>query len=297
MTTSMKPTAEAAPAPSSPITASALALELIHSPMHMETSYGFLPLGPKAAIQTGIPPGELPKSIDELPIQISRTYELSATAAAELRIPVIGSVSGGFSRRVVVLERTAYKELDDSGTTYQYGYAIRLGITVSKLTSDVKATLPFLAASAELGQIEAKWILQVLGLSGSKIDSVALPPTELNVETFVLAKQSLTSLIQAVRDSTTTFSAEQIGVMKPADVIEREYLVSIGRAYALGRLEKGRKRGQALSELGSARDELRDTVVDTYKDYAGITVDNEDPSAVVRGKAATLLGPVKVEPR
>lgn len=36
-----------------------------------------------------------------------------------------------------------------------------------------------------------------------------------------------------------------------------------------------------------SRDELRDVVLDTYKDFAGISQDN----------AARLLGPVKVEPR
>jgi hypothetical protein len=256
----------------------------------------FTPLGPGSDFQP-LTARDIPQTLDDLTTQVSRTFDLSVTAAGQLNIPVIGSVSGGFNRRVVVLERTAYKEIPDNEIQYQYGYTIRLAITVSKITAEVKMSLPFLAASTELGQIEAKWILQVMGLSGSKIDSAVLPPKELNLETFVLANQSLDSLIKAVRDPTTNFKAALVAVVKPAEVIERETLVAIGKAYALGRLEKGRKRIDALDELGSIRDEIRDAIIDTYKDFAGITSDIEVPSAIVRSRAASLLGPIKVEPR
>lgn len=256
----------------------------------------FVPFGPDGLIKPELD-GEIPQNLDDLPIQVSRTYDLSVTAAGQLNIPVIGSVSGGFNRRVIVLERTAYKEIDRDTTKYQYGYAIRLAITVNRLTAEAKMTLPFLTASAELGQIEAKWILQVSGLAGSKIDGAVLPPKELNLETFVLANQSLDSLIKAVRDPTTVFKAQVVAVIKPADVIEREYLTSVGKIYALVRIEKGRKRGDALREIGTIRDEIRDAIVDTYKDFAGITGDAEVPSVTVRTQAAALISPVKVEPR
>lgn len=256
----------------------------------------FVPFGPGGPI-TIKATGEIPQTIDDLPIQVSRTYDLSVTAAGQLNIPVVGSVSGGLNRRVVVLERTAYKEIIENNITHQFGYAIRLAVTVNKVTAEAKLNLPFLAASAELGQIEAKWTLQVLGLSGEKIDSALLPPKELNLETFVLANQSLDSLIKAVRDPSTKFKAQLIAIIKPADVVEREFLMAIGKVYALGRLERGKKRGDAIADLGSIRDEMRDAIIDTYKDFAGITNDAEVPSSQVRTRAAGLLGPVRVEPR
>lgn len=257
----------------------------------------FMPLGAPGPFRISADDSEIPQTIDDLPIQVSRTYDLSVTAAGQLNIPVVGSVSGGLSRRVVVLERTAYKEINQNGITHQYGYAIRLAVTVNKVTAEAKLNLPFLAASAELGQIEAKWTLQVLGLAGGKIDSALLPPKELNLETFVLANQSLDSLIKAVRDPSTQFKAQLVAIIKPADVVEREFLTAIGKVYALGRFEKGKNRGDALSELGSIRDEMRDAIVDTYKDFAGITNDAETPSPQVRTKAVSLLGPVKIQPR
>ncbi len=105
------------------------------------------------------------------------------------------------------------------------------------------------------------------------------------------------SLIKAVRDTSTIFKAQIVAVIKPSDVIEREYLTALGKIYALGRIEKGRKRGDALKEIGNIRDEIRDAIVDTYKDFAGITNDLESPSATIRSQATALINPIKIEPR
>ncbi len=239
----------------------------------------------------------IPTTLPELNRQVVRTYDLSVTAAGNLSIPIVASVSGGFNRRVIVLERAAYKDVPEGDITYQYGYAVRLAITVNKVTADMKLTLPFMAASAEVGHVEGKWTLHVVGLAGAKIDAAILPPTELNVETFVLAKQSLTALINAVHDTKTTFTAAQIGVKKPAGMIEREYQIAVGRAYALGRIHKGRNLGKALSELDTVSDTMKDTITDTYKEFAGIANDTSKPSDSVRTKAQATLGDVKVEPR
>src|SRR3974390_1662747 len=132
----------------------------------------------------------IPTSIGDLPESDCRCYDLSVTAALQLNIPVIGSVSGGFGRRVVVSERCALKRITQDGIERDYGYAIRMCVTVDRWNADFKVNIPFLAASAQLGVIEASWLFQVVGLTGPKID-LNLPPTNLDVETFVIAKQSL----------------------------------------------------------------------------------------------------------
>jgi len=241
------------------------------------------------------PPGpDLPAKLDDCNQQLSRTYDLSVSAAGQVSIPVIGSVSGGVNRRVVVLERTAFKEIPQDGRRYQYGYAIRLAVTVSKLSAEMKLTLPFLAASAEVGQIEAQWQLQVIGLAGTKINAVSIPPTELNVETFVLAKQSLTALIGAVDDPTTKFSPELIAVIQP---FEAELPSAVAKAYALGRLERGRKLKDAMADLKMGRDEWRGTIAQVYEQVAGIMADDQVPSEQAKAAASRLLGGAKVDPR
>jgi hypothetical protein len=276
--------------------AEAIVAQLLHGGEHKSASVPEPAVVGKRTVRATAA-SDIPTSLDELFVQISHTYDLSLTAAAEASIPVVGSVSGGASRRVVVLERLVYKPVQEAlGTTF-YGYAIRLGVTVNKLEASTKITLPFLAASAEVGAIEAKWALQVVGLAGDKIDSGAIPPTELNVETFVLAKQSLTALIGAVRDSTTRFTAQKVGTSRTADELDREYRTGIARAYALGRLERGRKLRDAVADLPFGKTELRDYITDFYRDFAGISDPQQEPPSAVRTRAQALLGGVKVEPR
>lgn len=252
------------------------------------------PVGP-GVLHFATPPGlTVPANLNELNETISRTYDLSVTAAGKLNIPVIGDVSGGYSRRVIVLERSAYRSIEHSSTKYQYGYAIRLAITVSQVDSSIKLTLPFLAASAQVGRIEAKWTLQVVGLSGSEIDKVMLPPQELNVETFVTAKQSLSKLIDAVRHATTVFSAVQIAVELPEDIQRRRLLEAFGTTWAVYNISRGRSRGTANAEVDTAQPELRDAVSDTYKAY-GLTDDEAKPTPHAKLDARLIVGDFKME--
>lgn len=271
--------------------------EMIHGAAALESVAAVIPVGPGVTAD-GVPaPDQLPKTIDELPIQLTRTYELSVSAAAAADIPVVGGVSGGYNRRVVVLERTGYKPFPDGDVTYNYGYAIRLAITISKRTATGKITLPYLAASAEVGEIEAKWILQVVGLAGSKIDEVSLPPTELNVETFVLAKQSLEKLIGAVRDESTVFTALLVSKERDEGTVEDAYARAAAMAYAIGRIEKGRSVNEALRDLRSVTDLIKATVEETYQEFGGIWNPDERPSAELKSRARSLLADIKVEPR
>jgi hypothetical protein len=254
---------------------------------------GAYPLGPAAKVDAAPPAAQLPKKLNDLSRARTFTYDLSVHAASKLGIPILGSASGDYSRRVVVLERSAFKKIDHADVTWRYGYAIRLALTVTKRKGDLKVNLPWLAASAELGQIEATWILEVVGLSGEAIDKATITPTQLNVETFVIAKQSLERLIDAVRHKDTVFTAEAIGVERPVDVVEREYLVGAARSYALSRLEKGRTLKQALDDVRPERELVTDAIADAYKEYAEITSRGKKPSEVVRARARDLLGKLK----
>jgi hypothetical protein len=166
---------------------------------------GFTPFGGDADCP-GCDPGEIPQTTDDLEELVSYTYDLTVRRAGEFNIPVVGSVSGGFDRRVVVYEWTRYKEVDGAQEIKcRYGYAIRFCLTVSKWDVQAKLSLPFLSAQAELGNLQASWLMQVRGLVGPKIDAAVLPPQELKVETFVIARQSLEAVIAAIADPSTRF--------------------------------------------------------------------------------------------
>ena len=117
-------------------------------------------------------PAGIPTKREELNQLFSRTYDLTVTRAAELSVPVVGSVSGGMNRRVVVLEWTSFKVVREAdGTETHWGYSVRLCVTVNKWEANMKVSLPFLAASAEVGEVQASWVLQVIALAGPKLNA------------------------------------------------------------------------------------------------------------------------------
>jgi hypothetical protein len=264
------------------------------------SSPGVQPVGPKFVPRRGSadpPTTGIPTTLDELPVALTRSFDLSVTAALSLNIPVIGSISGGFSRRVVVSERVAYKALASTdGSVYHFGYALRLCVTVSRLDSSMKLSLPFIAASAEVGNVAAAWMLQVLGLTGPRIDAVTLPPRELNVETFVLAKQSLEALMAGVRDPTTRLSAQIVAVDTTEDARDRALQLAASETYALSRIERRSTLADAIARLDADDLMMLDAVVDVYTIFVGPDPTMK-PSEAAAAKASALLGRVDAGPR
>ena len=254
------------------------------------------PLGTTTIMEsaTGAGAEDFPKSIDELEDLVSTIYDLTVTRAGELKIPVAGSVGGGMSRRVVISEYSQSKVVvDSSGVERRYGYAIRFCLTVNKWNVDAKLSLPFLSAQAQLGQIEAGWTMQVLGLAGEKIRAAILPPKALSVETFVIAQQSLEKIIDAVKDPTTKFIPGV--VIAVSDPNAPRFLLRRGvvQGFALYRLFKGNSIDQAIAELGTNVGADHDTIIDVYG-AIGVTAPNESPDANARSAAQGLLGGLKV---
>ena len=239
----------------------------------------------------------IPTTLEELNQTSSSTYDLSISEAYSLSIPVIGSVSGGQGRRVVILERKTWRDVITPDSTIQYGYSIRLAITTSKLDAGMKLGLAYLAASAQVGLIEGKWTLSTVGLSGVQIDKATVPPKELGVETFFLAQQSLEKLIEAVRDPTTKFVAEKVGEIKNIDQQRADYRKAIARAYALGRIERGRTLQQALDDLRSGKQYFEGYVVDFYRDFVGSANPTEPVPSDAQNRALLFLSTVAVNPR
>jgi hypothetical protein len=238
---------------------------------------------------------DVPKTLAELNASVTRSYDLTATRAGDLNIPVAGTISGGYNRRVVVLERAAYKIVTGhSGAEYHLGYAIRLCLTVNKWDTSLKISLPFVAASAQMGQVEASWMLQVLGLAGPKLAAATAPPAELNVETFVIAKQSLQSLIEAVNDKSTVFTAYQIARIESPDRRDEELRRGVARAYALSRIARRWNLADALGRISSGEPVVNDSIRDTYEAIAP-GGDTDRPSEEAARKSRDLLGGVEAD--
>jgi hypothetical protein len=248
-----------------------------------------------AAPVADVDPSDLPKKLSDLTASVVRTYDLSVTGAGELSIPVVGSIGGGYNRRVVVLERAAYKVvMGHSGAEYHYGYAIRLCLTINKWDANLKVSLPFLAASAQMGQVEAAWMMQILGLAGVKIDEGIAPPNELSVETFVIAKQSLQALIEAVNDPTTVFAAHQIAKLESATIRDEAFRRGVVKAYALSRVARRASLQETLNRLQTGDPVANDSIRDTY-DAIAPGGPGDRPSEEAARKARDLLGRIEAD--
>lgn len=255
---------------------------------------GFTPLGLDLEVK-GIDPKDIPQTPAELGELISYTYDLTVRRAGELNIPVVGSISGGFDRRVIVFEWTRYKTLsDEKNIQYRYGYVIRFCLTISKWDVKGKLSLPFLSAQAELGNIEASWLMQVRGLNGPKIDSVVLPPQDLKVETFVIAKQSLEAVIQAINDPSTKFVPGMLLSKIDPTTDEAQYRLSAIRAFAVYSVSRGRTGSAAQSRLPSTDPAISDTITEVYN-YFGITDPTVSPSNQMRENATRMLNGIKAD--
>ena len=247
------------------------------------------PLGAAISDSGDCPSEEIPQTIAELPEVVSYTYDLTVNLAADLQIPVVGSVGGGANRRVVVLEWKRYKAVTCSnGVVRHYGYVIRFCLTVNKWDANSQVSLPFLTAQAELGNINASWLMQVRGLAGPKIDENLLPPQDLDVDTFVIAKQSLEKLIGSVHDASTTFAPGIVVETIDPDSPESEITTSAIKAFATYSVRKGRTRTDAIGRLESADPLAADLVTEVYQ-FFGIEDPNEKPDSTVRAKALELL--------
>src|SRR5208337_4516261 len=209
----------------------------------------------------------LAKTLADLGEAVNRSYDMSITAAADAQIPVAGSASGRFSRRVIVLERAAFNKIPaptPKDSEKHYGYALRLCVTV-------------------------------IGLAGAAIDNATAPPTELNVETFVIAKQSLEKLVAAIRDPTTTFMPKLIAEIRPRDAVNDQLRASIGRSYALSCLERGRTLAEAQHRLDSLDAPMQDALVSIYAEFGNLTDPAQEPTSEVRRRAAELCGKLKTD--
>lgn len=241
----------------------------------------------------GVDPATIPKTLDELGELESYTYDLTVKQAGELNIPVIGSVSGGANRRVVVYEWSRFKEIpDDTGVILRFGYAIRFCLTVSNFDAKGKLSLSFLSAQAEIGVVQASWLMQVKGLAGSKIDSVVLPPQDLDVKTFVIAQQSLAAAIAAANDASTKFVPGIVVAKKEPGTADAKYRASAVVAFALGSAMRGRKKGDCIARLDSSEPADIDVITEVYT-FLGI--DAGEPSKAARQHAREILGGIQVD--
>lgn len=271
--------------------------QILELPWPETSSLEGLPLGDPTEDRVDDAPivGDIPQTPAELGELTSSAYDLSVTRAGELNIPVVGSIGGGTSRRVVILEWTRFKRLPQpDGSELRYGFAIRFCLTVNKWNADLKISLPFLSAQAELGNIQAAWTMEVRGLVGAKIDATVLPPQPLSVETFVTARQSMEGIVGAISDPTTRFVPGIL--LSKTNPLGRDAQLrkSAVEAYALYCISRGRASARAESDLPMKSPDEGDLIRSVY-DLLEVPNGAEAPSQAARDAARLILSGIKAD--
>jgi hypothetical protein len=136
--------------------------------------------------------------------------------------------------------------------------------------------------------------MQVRGLVGAKLDAVILPPQDLKVETFIIAKQSLEAAIKAISDPTTRFvPGIVVGKVDPNSK-DTLYRLSAVRAFALSSLKRGRTGADAQGRLGSTDPADIDTIAETYS-FCDVSNPAEKPGNAAREKAGRILNGISAD--
>ena len=149
--------------------------------MKSETKAVDISLSKELAFQIMDSADRYPQDIRDLTSENIFTSLLSIDAAAELKIP-FGEASGKFSRRIFIMEYLKYVDIEEAGEQVRYGVGVRAVSNFKLLSGKAKiSSLPFIAASAELGFVEATLRFDVLGLQSPKITNIIPSPSRLGV--------------------------------------------------------------------------------------------------------------------
>jgi hypothetical protein len=234
---------------------------------------------------------EVPKSLKDLDSgEIVSTYQFSVDMALALELP-IGSTEAKFARKIFIQEYSNFREITDNDQKLRYGIAIRWIANIKML--DVKAnisSMPFVAASAQFGHVEASARFQVVGISSHKITQLMPNPANLDLESYVEMKNALTEIKKLIWDSETKVTPQPLAVF--GEISEREeekYEEAIAVAYTLNCIREGKKLLDTLRLTDDKSDLFKNVAQSIYHDITKNSEINVKPSEESRKEAERLL--------
>jgi hypothetical protein len=172
-------------------------------------------------------------------------FESDATFAGSLAQGLFSANASG--RRIVVVE-DFYRGKHCLGPSDQrilYGSAVRLRVGVSNFTGDIKLTLPFIAASAEVGSARAQYHLSVRGYKGTAIAELIPEPGDFDVQSYVGLIEKIAAIQKLITQDIDNVVPVRLGIEAP-DNPQAVLRSSVGTVWALGQIADGRGLAEAL---------------------------------------------------
>lgn len=211
---------------------------------------------------------------------------LSRSAALSLGLS-LGNLTTTGEQRVWVSEQTKYADCTGpDGTGLRYGTSVRLIVHFSAAQASAKLTLPVIAAEAQLGNVEARVSLSIIGFKGTLPPDAQIPWEPFNVETYgVIMERAAKARDHVFADANAaSISPVLIAVPSQGD-IDNDISTALGRAWAVGAIADGHSctwaRGHLPETLRSST-VAADAVRATYQQVvrSGQCDDSEpDPAA------------------
>jgi len=232
-----------------------------------------------------------PKSIEELPQQDFFTSTLSLDVAAALGIP-FGATDAKFSRRIFIQEYLKYADIEQDDQKVRWGVAVRWIVNYKTLNIQAKTTsLALVAASAQVGWVQAEARFQVKGADSLEISSAIPAPVTLNVDTYHEMNQAFKEIKRLIWNDETIITPILVSVyVLPRETIQDDFEEPLAISWALTQIKKARTLEQALDRSKRDHPRFGEVVKSIYITVSGTSERNAPVSAEAKERAAEILG-------
>lgn len=220
---------------------------------------------------------------------------LSRSAAVSLGLTVANLTTSG-EQRVWVSEQTRHADCAGAGgAQFRYGTSVRLIVHFSVVQASSKLTLPVIAAEAQLGNVEARVSLSIVGFKGNLPSETQIPWQPFNVETYGVIMERAAKARDYVfaEANAASIAPVLIAVPSPTGDLDGEIFSSLGRTWAVGAIADGRSctwaRGhlpENLRGVAAASDEVRVTYEQMTR---GGQCDDQEPDPAAQATASGYL--------
>jgi hypothetical protein len=227
-----------------------------------------------------------PTSLIDLPYTGTLSSLLEARLAAQLGIPVAGiELTAG--RSVFVQQFQRYAWIVDGGRRVMHGVAVRWLVEIQKIDVQAKLnSLAMLAASAQLGYVNATVRFDVIGIISKEIDAAIPAPTVLSVETHAEYAEALKRITNLMWDNSVTVRPQPLSIG-----VDRLSMAGkdVQQGWVYFKIASGQSLRKTLADLIDPTPELKTEIEQIYRDIASPVSEDAAPSDEVKSLSNSAL--------
>jgi hypothetical protein len=233
---------------------------------------------------------KVPTKLTDLPRQNTFTSTMSLDVAASLGIPV-GSTDTKYSRRIFIQEYLKYLDIKKAKQTVRWGIGVRWVVNYKMLDVQAKTTsIALIAASAQVGSIEAEARFQVIGIDSAEITAAIPAPVNLSVDTYVVLNDAFMKIKGLIWGSNTTVTPQILAVLgEIKDEVDQDFEEALAVSWALTKIAEGQTLQYALDDSRIRSLGFDSAVKAIFISIANSSEPNKKPSNSAQSRAREIL--------